>query len=79
VDVPEANGWNVWPLDNGDWAWTVWVAGNGRSGLEATELEAQNATQRELELMVSEASAAAHQRRELSVPDDGGKRWEPQL
>ena len=82
MDVGEANGWNVWPLENGNWAWSAWVASNGglrRSGIEATEFEAQDAAQRELELMVSDASAASQTRRELSVHDDRDKRWEPQL
>jgi hypothetical protein len=68
VDLGDANGWDVWPLENGDWAWSVWVASNGglrRSGTEASELEAEAAAQRELELMVSDATAAAQSRREL--------------
>jgi hypothetical protein len=82
VDVGEANGWNVAPLEDGDWAWSAWVASNGglhRSGIEATEFEAQKAAQRELAQMVSDAKAAAQPRRELSVHDDREKRWDPHL
>jgi hypothetical protein len=80
MDVGEANGWNVWPLESGDWAWSVWVAtGPRRSGVEATEFEAQKAVQRELELMLSDARAAAQSRRELTVEDDRDERWEPRL
>ncbi len=81
MDVGEASGWNVWPLENGDWAWSAWVASNGglpRSGIEATEAGAQNAAQRELERMVSEARTAAQLRRELPVHDDRDERWDPQ-
>jgi hypothetical protein len=82
MDVGEASGWNVWPLEEGDWAWSAWVASNPglrRSGIEATEPEAENAAQREIELIVSEARAAAQSRRELSVHAERDQRWEPQL
>jgi hypothetical protein len=75
----EANGWDVWPLESGEWAWSAWVASNGglhRSGTQATEFEANAAAQRELEVMVSDARAAAQPRRELypSV-QDGEQPW----
>lgn len=81
VEVGDTRGWNVWPLENGDWAWNAWLASNlamRQSGIEATEREAEEAAQRELEDMLSEARAAAQRRRELSVPDDREGRWEPQ-
>jgi hypothetical protein len=81
VDVGDARGWNVWLLDNGDWAWTAWIAANlglPRSGIEATEAEAQQAAQREIKRMLSEAIAASQPRRELPVRDDRGKEREPQ-
>jgi hypothetical protein len=62
-------------------AWNVWIASNlrlPRSGIAATEAEAQMAAQRELERMLSEANAAAQRRRELPVRDERGKSWEPQ-
>lgn len=80
VDVGYASGWNVWPLENGDWAWSAWVAVNGglpRSGTEATEAEAQEAAQRALEGMLSDAGAAEQSRRELPLPHDPGKQWAP--
>jgi hypothetical protein len=80
VDVGEANGWSVWSLESGDWAWSAWVASAPRrSGIEATEFEAESAAQRELELIVSEARAAAQPRRELSEQDDRDERWQPLL
>ncbi len=72
---------NVWPLENGGWAWNAWIAANlglPRSGIEATEAEAQQAARRELERMLSEAKAAAQPRRELPVRDNRGKEREPQ-
>ena len=81
MDVGDARGWNVWPLDNGKWAWTAWITANAgapQSGVEGSEPEAQEAAQRTLQHMLSEASAAAQDRRELPVPDDGGRPWEPQ-
>jgi len=79
MDVGAANGWNVWPLDSGDWGWTAWVAANGRrSGVEPTEAEAETAAWRELEAMVSDAMAAAQSRRELPVSEDRDDRWDPQ-
>jgi hypothetical protein len=81
VDIGHASGWNLWPLENGDWAWRAWVSSNGglpRSGIEATEAKAQAAAQGELELMLSEANGAAQQRRELPVQDDRWPYWNPQ-
>jgi len=81
VDLGKARGWNVWQLKNGDWAWNAWDAWNlglPRSGIEATEARAQEAAQRELERMLSEARAAAQPRRELPVPDDRGNYCESQ-
>jgi hypothetical protein len=46
-----------------------WVAPIGNRG---HGLEAQNAAQHELEVMVSDARAAAQSRRELSAHDDRG-------
>jgi hypothetical protein len=71
----------VWPLENGDWAWTAWIAANAgvpRSGVEASEREAQEAAQRAIENMLSEARAAAQDRRELSLPTTAPGQWEPQ-
>jgi hypothetical protein len=82
VDVGDARGWNVWPLENGDWAWNAWIAANcglPRSGIAATEAEAQEAAQQEIERKVSEARVAAQPRRELPVRDDRGKAREPQF
>ena len=70
MDVGIARGWNVWQLENGDWAWSALAAENlglPRSGVEATEAEAQGAARRELEVIVSEARPAARQRRRLTV------------
>jgi hypothetical protein len=82
VDVGAARGWDVSPLENGDWAWNAWIASNlalpKSSGIAATEAEAQTAGQRELERMVSEAEAAAQERRELPARDERGRSWEPQ-
>ena len=80
MDVGEAQGWNVWELENGDWAWNAWISNLGlpQSGIEATEAEAQNAAQRELENMASEARAGAQPRREIPLRDDRGKYWDPQ-
>jgi hypothetical protein len=71
----------VWPLDNGDWAWSAWASSNGglpRSGIETTEARAQAAAQGALELMLSEANAAAQGRRELPAQDDPRPYWNPQ-
>jgi hypothetical protein len=81
VDVGIARGWNVWPLENGDWAWNAWVSSNGglpSSGTAATEAEAHQAAQRELERMLSDAAAGQQQRRELPVREDRGWSWDPQ-
>jgi hypothetical protein len=76
VDAGHASGWNVWPVDNDEWAWSAWVAVNGglpRSGIEATEAEAQEAAHRALEAMLSDAAAAEQLRRELPARDERGK------
>ncbi len=78
MDVGVARGWNVWQLKSGAWAWTAWIAANGKSGIEPTEAEAESAVQHELEGMTSDAMAAAHSRRELTVSDDRDMRWDPQ-
>src|ERR1019366_9814480 len=82
VDVGAARGWDVSPLENGDWAWNAWIASSlglpRSSGIAATEAEAQAAAQRELERMVSESEAAAQERRELPVRDERGRSWGPQ-
>jgi hypothetical protein len=81
MDVGYASGWNVWPLENGEWAWSAWVAVNGglpRSGIEATEAEAQEAAQRALEGMLSDAQASEQSRRELPARDERGEKWSPQ-
>jgi hypothetical protein len=78
MDVGDGRGWNVWPLENGDWGWNAFAAANGRSGIEASEAGAEMAAQRELERMVSEAAAAAQSRRELPVREDRGRQWDPQ-
>jgi hypothetical protein len=80
VDAGHAQGWDVWPLDDGKWAWRAWISSSGglsQSGIEPSEAEAKNAAQRALELMVSEARASAQPRRELSVPDDQRRQREP--
>jgi hypothetical protein len=81
VDAVHASGWNVWPTENGEWAWSAWVAVNGglpRSGIEATEAEAHEAAQRALEAMLSDAQAAEQARRELPVRDESRREWDPQ-
>lgn len=81
VDVGHASGWNVWPLENGDWAWSAWVAVNGglpRSGVEATEAEAEEAAQRALQGMLSDTRAAEQSRRTLPAGDEHGKECNPQ-
>lgn len=81
MDVGEARGWNVWPLESGEWAWSAWIAANGTltlTGIEPTELEAESAAQRGLEGMASDATASAQSRRELPVSIDGEPRWDPQ-
>jgi hypothetical protein len=80
VDVGYASGWNVWPVE-GEWAWSVSVAVNGsllRSGIEATEALAQEAAERTLEAMLSDAQAAEQSQRELPTRDEGSKKWDPQ-
>ena len=62
----------------GSTCWTAVNLGLPRSGIEATEAEAQQAAQRELERILSEARAAAQPRRELPVRQDRGKEQEPQ-
>jgi hypothetical protein len=81
VDVGDVRGWNVCPLENGDWAWTAWTAaslGVPRSGIEPNEADAARAAQQEIERMLSEARAAALTRRELPVRDDRGNERQPQ-
>lgn len=78
MEIGKARGWNVRPLDSGDWAWTAWIGADGRSGVEPTEAEAESAAQRELESMASDAVAGAQSRRELPVSDDRDVRWDPQ-
>ena len=78
MDRGEARGWNVWPLETGDWTWTAWTVANRRSGIAPTEAEAESAAERALEDLVSDAASASLSRRELTVSDDGGRRWDPQ-
>jgi hypothetical protein len=78
VDIGEARGWNVWPLEAGDWAWAAWTANDRRSGIASTEAEAEGAAQQELQGLVADAAAAEMSRRELPVSDDRGKQWDPQ-
>jgi hypothetical protein len=81
VDGGGARGWNVWPLERGEWAWTAWIAANGSltlTGIEPTEAEAESAAQRGLEGLASDAMAAAQSRREVPVSNDGEQRWDPQ-
>jgi hypothetical protein len=78
MDIGDGQGWSVWPLENGDWGWNAFAGANGRSGIEASEAEAEMAAQRELEHMVSEAAAAEQSRRELPVREDLAKQWDPQ-
>jgi hypothetical protein len=78
VDIGVARGWNVWPLENGNWAWNVWDHLHSRSGTEHTEANAQEAAQRELQRIIAEAKAAAQQERELTARDDRRKYWDPQ-
>ena len=50
VEVGIARGWNVWQLENGEWAWTGWAGeslGLARSGVEETEAKAQETALRE--------------------------------
>lgn len=80
VDAGDARGWNVWPLENGEWAWNAWIASNlgtPQSGIEATEHQAEEAAQRALEHNLSEARAAAQHRRQLPLRDERGVPWEP--
>ena len=75
MEVGDARGWNVWPLETGEWAWNAWIAANGglpQAGIESTEIEAQEAAKREIERMLFDAEAAAPHRRELPVRDDDG-------
>jgi len=78
VDVGVASGWDVWELESGEWAWTVWSQGRSGSGIALTEAEAQTAAQRELERLVDDGAAADQHRREL--PADGSRPtdWDPQ-
>jgi hypothetical protein len=81
VNVGYVSGWNVWPLENGEWAWRAWVSVNGgplNSGIEATEAEAQEAAQQALEGILSDAAAAEQSRRELPASDERGKEWNPE-
>jgi hypothetical protein len=81
VNVGYSSGWNVWPLETGEWAWRASVAVNGgplSSGIEASEAEAEEAARRALEGMLSDAAAAEQSRRELPASDERGKEWHPQ-
>jgi len=55
----------VLPLDSGEWAWTAWTTEHRRTGVEATEMAAQQAGGLALDHIVAEAVAAAFSRREL--------------
>ena len=80
MEVAHASGWNVWPVQ-GEWAWSAWVAVNAGllgSGIEPTEAEAQDAAQRALQAMLSDAQAAEQSRRELPTRDERSKEWDPQ-
>jgi hypothetical protein len=73
MDVGSARGWDVRQLKDGDWAWRAWAGehlGLSRSGVEATEAEAQDAAPRELQAMVSEATASAQDRRRLTASNE---------
>jgi hypothetical protein len=72
VDLGTARGWNVWQLENGDWAWSIWDAASvlSRSGVEATEATAEAAATQALEFLSGEARAAGQSRRELPVCED---------
>ena len=80
MDVGEARGLTVSPLESGEWAWTAWIAGHlvlsRRTGIEASEAAAQQAGTRALEHLVSEAAASARSRRELPQPEKPAKQPE---
>jgi hypothetical protein len=78
MDLGEARGWNVLPLETGDWTWTAWTVADRRSGVEPTAAGAESAAQRALEGLVSDAMSAALARREFTASNDAGKRWDPQ-
>lgn len=72
MELGTARGWNVWQLENGDWAWSVWEAASvlPRFGVQATEAEAEAAATQALESLSTEARAANQSRRELPVRVD---------
>lgn len=78
MDVGVAQGWNVWPLDNGDWAWNAWDHRQSQSGVEDTEAKAHEAAKRELERIAAETRAVEQQERELPARGDRREYWDPQ-
>ena len=67
-----ARGVTVSPLESGEWAWTAWVATQPVSyrltGIEASEIAAQEAGRRALDRLAAEATAAASSRRAVPIP-----------
>ncbi|MGH2855983.1 MAG: hypothetical protein ACRDMJ_00705 [Solirubrobacteraceae bacterium] len=77
MDVGQASGWNVWRLENGDWAWRAWNGSVGlpRSGVETTAALAQEAAQQALDELGAEDRAMPS--RELPAHDNRDEYWNP--
>jgi hypothetical protein len=70
MDIGAARGVTVLPLESGEWAWTAWTAGHRLTGVEASEMAAQQAGGLALDRLISEAAAAALSRRELPKSEE---------
>jgi hypothetical protein len=79
MDLGDARGVTVSPLESGEWAWTAWTAGHRLTGVEASEMTARQAGALALDRLVSEAAAAAFSRRELPNSEKVTTLPEPQV
>jgi len=68
MDVGDARGVTVSPIESGDWAWAAWIVGDRLTGVEGSEMAAQQAGGLALDRLVSRAAAAAPSRREIPRP-----------
>ncbi|MBV8220163.1 MAG: hypothetical protein JO325_16980 [Solirubrobacterales bacterium] len=61
----------VWPIQTGDWAWRAWDQLQSRSGVETSELVAEEAPGQ----IVAERDGADPEKRELPGGDTRGDGW----